>query len=43
MTVSKTWMSWGDSYHLQIENEEDIVLCLAIAIVIDMILFEGDK
>ncbi|AOO63463.1 MULTISPECIES: LURP-one-related/scramblase family protein [Bacillus amyloliquefaciens group] len=43
MTVTKSWMSWGDSYHLQIEKEEDIALCLAIAIVIDMILFEGDK
>ncbi|MBT2634118.1 LURP-one-related family protein [Pseudomonas sp. ISL-88] len=43
MTVNKKWLSWGDSYHLQITNEEDIFLCLAIAIVIDMVLFEDEN
>ncbi|KXZ23328.1 hypothetical protein AXI59_09560 [Bacillus nakamurai] len=42
MTVNKKWLSWGDSYHLQITEEEDILLCLAIAIVIDMVLFEDE-
>ncbi|MCY8496870.1 LURP-one-related family protein [Bacillus atrophaeus] len=43
MSVSKKWLSWGDSYHLQIPNEEDHVLCLAIAIVLDMVLFEDEN
>ncbi|MGF7534701.1 LURP-one-related/scramblase family protein [Bacillus mexicanus] len=40
MSVSKKWLSWGDSYHLQIANEEDVLICTAIAIVLDMVLYE---
>ncbi|AGE65510.1 MULTISPECIES: LURP-one-related/scramblase family protein [Bacillus] len=42
MSVSKKWLSWGDSYHLQIANEEDVLICTAIAIVLDMVLYNDE-
>ncbi|MGW6082118.1 LURP-one-related/scramblase family protein, partial [Bacillus subtilis] len=32
----------GDSYHLQIANEEDVLICTAIAIVLDMVLYNDE-
>jgi len=34
--ISKKWFSWGDSYLIEIDPNEDDVLFLAAAIVIDM-------
>jgi uncharacterized protein YxjI len=34
--ITKRWFSWGDSYFIEIDPEEDDVLILAAAIVIDM-------
>jgi uncharacterized protein YxjI len=34
--ITKKWFSWGDSYMIEINPEEDDVLILAAAIVIDM-------
>lgn len=35
MSLSKHWFTWGDSYELDIRNDEDAVLCLAIVIAVD--------
>lgn len=35
MTLSKHWFTWGDSYELNIENDNDALLCLAIVVAID--------
>ncbi len=35
MTLSKHWFTWGDSYELNITNEQDAILALCIAISID--------
>lgn len=35
MRISKHWFTWGDSYELLIQNEEDALLCLAIVIAVD--------
>jgi len=35
MTVSKEWFTWGDSYVLNIADEIDEILCLAIVLAID--------
>lgn len=34
--ITKKWFSWGDSYSIEIGPDEDDLLLLAIAIVIDM-------
>jgi len=34
--ITKKWFSWGDSYMIEIDPEEDDVLILTAAIVIDM-------
>ncbi|MCL2665207.1 MAG: LURP-one-related family protein [Defluviitaleaceae bacterium] len=38
MRLSKKWFSWGDSYELDIENPQDILLCLCIALAVDCAL-----
>ena len=40
MTLQKHWFTWGDSYELDIANPNDLVLCLAIAIIVDRIIEE---
>ncbi len=35
MTVSKEWFTWGDSYVLNISDQVDEILCLAIVLAID--------
>lgn len=36
--ISKEWMSWGDSYELDIVNPADALLSLAVVITIDCIM-----
>ena len=38
--ASKKWFSWTDTYGIEIANEEDVVLVLASAIVIDLACHE---
>jgi uncharacterized protein YxjI len=38
MTVSKQWLSWGDTYELDIVSDENEILCICAVIVIDMVL-----
>lgn len=35
MTMSKEWFTWGDSYALDIFNEKDEILSLAIVLAVD--------
>ncbi len=35
MYMSKQWMTWGDSYQLDIDDRADELLCLAIALAVD--------
>lgn len=39
-TVSKRWISWTDTYGIEIEPGQDDLLILACAVVIDMALHE---
>lgn len=38
MSISKHWFTWGDSYMLDVEREEDAILSLAIVIIVDNII-----
>lgn len=37
-TVNKEWMTWGDSYQLEVFDPANEVLCLAVALIIDCVL-----
>lgn len=41
MYLNKTWLSWGDTYRLDIVNLNDTLYALATAIVIDCVCHEG--
>lgn len=43
MSMSKHWFTWGDSYELNIESNEDALLCLAIVIAIDEQLLQDNN
>ena len=36
MTVSKAWFTWGDSYHLDLDNRADPLCCVCAMLAIDM-------
>ncbi len=38
VTINKQWMTWGDSYELDIENESDEIVALAVVLAIDCVL-----
>lgn len=38
MQLSKVWLSWGDSYALDIVQENDALLCLCVVLAIDAAL-----
>ena len=38
MRLSKKWLTWGDSYELDIAGQNDEVLCLCIALTVDCVL-----
>ena len=37
VTISKEWMTWGDSYELDILNPEDELVALAVVLTIDCV------
>ena len=39
--ISKEWMTWGDSYELNIANPADEILALAVVITIDCVMESG--
>ena len=38
MSIHKKWMSWGDSYELDVPYEEDVVPALAVTLAIDAVM-----
>ena len=36
--VHKEWMSWGDSYEIDIEKPEDTIAALAVTLIIDCVM-----
>ena len=38
VTISKEWMTWGDSYELNIENPGDELVALAVVLTIDCVM-----
>ncbi len=36
--ISKEWMTWGDRYELNIVNQQDEILALAVVLTIDCVL-----
>ena len=38
VTIRKEWMTWGDSYELDITNPADEILALAVVLIIDCVL-----
>lgn len=41
--VTKRWLSWTDSYGIEISEGEDLLLLLATAVVIDLVCHDGKK
>ncbi len=41
VTISKEWMTWGDSYELDIENPSDEIVALAVVLTIDCVMESG--
>lgn len=38
VTINKQWMTWGDCYELNIENESDEIIGLAVVLAIDCVM-----
>lgn len=38
VSISKEWFTWGDCYELDIENQEDEIVALAVVLAIDCVL-----
>jgi uncharacterized protein YxjI len=38
VSISKEWMTWGDSYELNITNPQDELVALAVVLTIDCVL-----
>lgn len=41
VTISKEWMTWGDSYELDIANPADETIALAVVLTIDCVMESG--
>lgn len=41
--IHKRWMSWGDSYEIDIVNDSNTVMALAVIIAIDCVLDESQS
>jgi len=38
VSIRKEWMTWGDSYELDIANPEDEIVALAVVLTIDCVM-----
>ena len=38
VTISKEWMTWGDSYQIDIQEKEDEIIALAVVLAIDCVI-----
>ena len=43
VSISKEWMTWGDSYELDIANSEDEIVALAVVLTIDCVMEAGSR
>ena len=43
VTIQKEWMTWGDSYRLQIAPEADEIVALAVVLTIDCMVEQQDN
>ncbi len=43
VSISKEWMTWGDSYELSIVNPEDEIVALAVVLTIDCVMEAGSR
>ena len=43
VSISKEWMTWGDSYELSIANPEDEIVALAVVLSIDCVMEAGSR
>ncbi len=41
VTISKEWVTWGDSYELNISDPQDEILALAVVLTIDSVIDAG--
>lgn len=41
VSINKEWMTWGDSYELDITNSEDEIVALAVVLTIDCVMESG--
>ena len=37
VSIRKEWMNWGDSYELNIANQKDEIVALAVVLTIDCV------
>lgn len=42
-SVSKRWFSWGDTYEIDIDDQADEVMVLAIVLVIDAVIEQNQR
>ena len=38
VSITKEWMTWGDSYELNISNPQDEIMALAVVLTIDCVM-----
>ena len=38
VSIRKEWMTWGDSYELDISNPQDEIVALAVVLTIDCVM-----
>ena len=38
VTITKEWMTWGDSYELDIRDPKDEIVALAVILTIDCVM-----
>ena len=43
VTITKEWMSWGDSYELDISADADEIVALAVVLTIDCVVEQQDN
>ena len=43
VTISKEWMTWGDSYELDIKDPRDELVALAVVLTIDCVLDDQES
>jgi len=43
VSISKEWMTWGDSYELDIKNPADEIVALAVVLTIDCVMASNNN